>query len=181
MKKLLYLFILIGCTSLAQTPDSTANIKSSWFVRAMPYNVYTGSGRQADRISQSVEVGRSYGVMDFGLAYGRISLRPDSTQFVEAKATMNLAQYGIFSNEMIIGCGYVINSKTPLMLELSYTMYAQVNKHFAIGLITGYYNFSGALQSSDKTFFGLCVRYGLQRDNNGGLIKPHSRFRHGRR
>lgn len=182
MKISLLLIIIVNSISytLSSQNKDTNLVKSSWYARVMPYNIYTGSGIRPDRISQSIEVGRSYGVMDFGISYGRISLRPDSTQFVEAKVTMNLAQYGRFSNEMVIGCGYIMNSPTKLMLELSYTIYGQVSKHVSIGIITGYYDFSGESQSYDKNFFGLCIRYGLQRNDNGGLLKPHSRMKHHR-
>lgn len=166
------ILLLIALTAKAQ---DTTHIKSSWYTRTTPISLYTGYGVMSDRISQNIEVGRSFGVMDFGIAYGRISLRPDSTQYVEGKITMNVAQYGRFSNEMIVGCGYVINSQTPIMLELSYTIFAQIHKKLSIGVVTGYYDFSGETQSSDKNFFGLTLRYGLQRDDNGGLL--NSKFR----
>jgi hypothetical protein len=49
---------------------------------------------------------------------------------------MDIAQYGIFSNEMTIGAGEVFNSREYLMLELSYTIYAQFWKNFGVGIIT---------------------------------------------
>lgn len=46
------------------------------------------------------------------------------------------------------------------MFEISTTLMAQVGKHFAIGE-TNQYN---------KTFYGLFLRYGIQRNESGGLI-----------
>lgn len=167
------ILLLLSFTAQAQL-DST---KSAWYARVMPVSLYTGYGIMTDRITQNIEVGRSFGVMDFGISYGRISLRPDSTQFVEGKITMNVAQYGRFSNEMVVGGGYVFNSKTPIMLELSYTIYAQIYKKVSLGVVTGYYNLSGETQSIDKNYFGLALRYGLQRDDNGGLLNTRMRPR----
>lgn len=166
--KLVYLLLIITGTCIGQIKSDS--IKSSWYGRVMPYAIYTGYGKMVDRQLCNIEVGRTIGVMDFGLAVGKISQRPDSTNFLEAKVTMNVAQYGRFSNEMMVGCGYVFNSNNPLMLELSYTIFGQIYNKLSIGVVTGYYNLSGETQCVDKSFFGLAFRYGLQRDDNGGII-----------
>jgi len=128
MRLLTILLILLGFTANAQ--KDTTLVKQSWYGRTMPYALYTGFGKMVDRNTLNVEVGRSIGIMDVGLAYGRISGRPDSTSYLEAKVTMDACQIGLFSNEFTVGFGHVFNSKTPIMLELSSTIFAQLGKNW---------------------------------------------------
>lgn len=178
MKVITFLLVLLGFTVQAQF--DTLTVKSSWYGRIMPYTLYTGYGVIADRVSQSFEVGRSYGVMDFGLSYGRISLRPDSSQFVEAKVTMDACQIGIFSNEFTVGFGHVFNPNTPYMFELSSTLFAQVGKDWGVGVVTGYYDISGDTYSNTKNYVGLYFRIGLLRSEGGFLMHRRFKVRHHR-
>jgi len=163
--------------SNSSTSDST-KIKPQWYrliyARVQPFGIYTGSGYLKDRINQNAEVGYSFGMIDAGVAVGRNALRRDSlgngNVFLEGKMTMDVCQYGIFSNEMTIGAGYVFNSQTPLMLELSYTIYAQFWKNVGIGFVTGFYDFSGDYSDSYHNTFGIYLRYGLLREESGGLL-----------
>lgn len=136
----------------------------------MPFAIYTGAGKRADRVPQSIEIGKSYNVVDFGLAFGRVSQRPDSTLFLEGRVTMDVCNYGIFANEMTIGAGRIFDKSGSLMLELSYNIFAQVSKRWGIGLTTGYYDFSNEVADASKTFYGVYVRYGLPRTDGGGLL-----------
>lgn len=186
MKKLLSLFIILSIVVNLSAQSDTVQVKASWYGRVMPVSLYTGFGYMPDKISQNIEFGRSIGVIDVGLSYGRISLRPDSTQFVEAKVTMDACQIGIFSNEFTVGVGTVFNSKTPIMLELSSTIFAQVGTNWGVGVVTGYYDFSGNNYDFNKNYFGLYARIGLLRNDGGMLmnrkvhIHPHTHHHHHR-
>lgn len=150
---------------------SVFNVKAApWYLRALPFCIYTGAGKPNDRIAQYIEIGKTFNVIDLGLAFGRNTLRPDSTLFLEGRVTMDVANYGIFANEMTIGAGRVFDSPGSLMLELSYSIIAQVAPRLGIGLTTGYYDFSSELTDSSKTFYGVYLRYGLMRTDSGGLL-----------
>lgn len=180
MKNISFLSLLTLCLNIniqAQTYD-TVKVKSSWYARTMPLGVYTGMGYMSDRISQNIEFGRSYGPIDAGLSLGRISLRKDSTMYLQGRITMDACQYGIFSNEFSVGGGCIFNSTTPLMLEVSSTIFAQVGEKWGLGIITGYYDFSGVTHDSNKNFYGIFFRYGLLRSDGGILM---NRGRIGRR
>ncbi len=164
-------------TPTAPVPTATDTLKMGlkWkyapiYVRITPFSIYTGYGKQADRVSQSIEIGKSFNVIDAGIAFGRSSLRPDSTLFLEGRVTMDVCNFGIFANEMTIGAGKLFDSQGSLMLELTYSIFAQVSTHWGIGLTTGYYDFSNEFYDSSKTFYGIMVRYGLQRTDTGGLF-----------
>lgn len=175
-QRLLLGFLLIFAFSVrAQTvPDSAQspfNFKNApWYGRVMPFSIYTGAGKTRDRVAQSIEIGKSFNVVDVGIALGRNSLRRDTTAFVEGRVTMDVCNYGIFANEMTIGAGKLFDKRGSLMLELTYSIFAQVSKRLGIGLTTGYYDFSNEVYDSSKTFYGFYLRYGLQRTDTGGLL-----------
>ena len=147
----------------------------------MPISVYSGAGYIQDKIAQSIEFGVSHGVIDAGFCFGSYTQRRDTTTFAEFKITMDASQYGIYSNEFSIGVGRVFNSKTPIMLEASYTIMAQIYTNFGIGISTGYYDFAGNTFDLSKNYYGLFIRYGLMRDMNGRLnrTKIHHRRKNG--
>jgi hypothetical protein len=191
--KHLFIFLLLTANiALSQIntqqciKDTTkrAPLLSTIYMRAMPLCIYTGAGYLKDRINQNFELGKSFGMIDAGIAIGRNALRSDTagngTMYLEGKFTMDICQYNIFSNEMTIGAGYVINSKNYLMLEISYTIYAQFWKHFGIGITTGFYDYSGNITDASHNTFGLFCRYGLMRTEGGLLnnIGRMNRMRH---
>ena len=150
---------------------SVFNLKAApWYMRATPFSIYTGAGNPRDRIAQSLEIGKSFNVIDLGIAVGRKSLRTDSSVFVEGRLTRDVANYGVFANEMSIGAGRVFDQSGSLMLELTYSIIAQVAPRLGIGLTTGYYDFSSESTESSKTFYGIFLRYGLLRTDSGGLL-----------
>ncbi|WP_240543525.1 hypothetical protein [Spirosoma foliorum] len=163
------------------TEDSTRSIfnfkAAPIYVRATPFSIYTGAGSPKDRIVQSLEIGKSFNVIDLGVAFGRNSLRPDTSLFLEGRVTMDVANYGIFANEMTIGAGRVFDKEGSLMLELTYSIIAQVAPRLGIGLTTGYYDFSGETTDSSKTFYGIYLRFGLLRTDSGGLLGGIARGR----
>ena len=150
---------------------SVFNVKAApWYVRASPLMIYTGAGVPKDRIAQSIEIGKSFNVLDLGIALGRNSLRPDSTLFLEGRLTMDVANYGVFANEMAIGAGRVFDQSGSLILELTYNIIAQVAPKIGIGLTTGYYDFSSETSDHSNMFYGFFMRYGLTRTDSGGLL-----------
>ncbi|GAB4031006.1 hypothetical protein [Spirosoma gilvum] len=154
--------------------DSTRSIfnfkAAPIYVRTTPFSIYTGAGSPKDRIAQNIEIGKTFNVIDLGIAFGRNSLRPDTTLFLEGRVTMDVANYGIFANEMTIGAGRVFDKQGSLMLELTYSIIAQIAPKVGIGLTTGYYDFSNEQTDSSRTFYGIYLRFGLLRTDSGGLL-----------
>ena len=170
MKILIPLFILFVFTANAQNKTDSIKISNSWYGRVTPYSLYTGYGTMYNRINQNIEFGKSIGVIDIGIVVGRLSLKSDSSYFSECKITMDACQYGIFSNEFSIGGGFVFNSNTPILLDISSTILAQINEKIGIGIVTGYYDISGKTYSFSKNYFGLFIRFGLLRSEGGILL-----------
>jgi len=157
-------------------PQNTI-VKSSYYIRTTPISIYANSGYLKDRLTNNIEIGKSFDVIDLGLCLGSYSQRRDTTTFLEGKITMDASQYGIYSNEFSLGCGYVFNSNTPLMLDFSYTIIAQIHNKLGVGITTGYYDFSGIRYDISRNYYGLFLRYGLIRDINGKLNKTKNHHR----
>jgi hypothetical protein len=89
---------------------------------------------------------------------------------------------------MTIGAGKLFDSQGSLMLELTYSIFAQISSKWGIGLVTGYYDFSNEYYDSSKSFYGFLIRYGLQRTDSGGIfglgrgmdVQDHRSHGHGR-
>lgn len=185
MKIYLNILLLISFISNAQInineristeKDSVTEVKSSWYGRTMFTALTTGSDTNGENLTQrmtrNIEFGRSIGSVDVGLALGEFKhMAADScgVKYSELRVSMDACQYGIFSNEISVGAGYVFNSKTPVMMEISSTLYAQVSDKFGIGFVFGNIDFVGDNEDSNKSFFGLYLRYGLIR-NEGGIL-----------
>ena len=138
------------------------------------------------RTVRNIEIGKSFGAIDVGICYGKINLinytsdylqnfvYRENANIIEGRFTMDTAQYGIFSNEVSVGCGHIFlnkgQSNTPLMLEMSTTIFGQVAENWGLGMVYGAYNFTGNNNDLNKTFLGLYFRYGLIRDDGGVLL-----------
>ncbi len=172
-----FIFLNLQYISFSQNSikDDSLKIGLKWknapfYARLSPLAVYTGPGKYVDRLSQNIEIGKSFDIIDLGVSVGRNSFRPDSTLFLEGKVTMDVGNIDIFASEMTIGGGRVFDKKGSLMLELTYNIFVQVAKHWGVGVTTGYYDFSNEYYGNSKTFFGLLLRYGIQRNDNGGIL-----------
>ena len=123
----------------------------------------------SSRIIQNFEIGKTFGPLDIGIAFGRFS-NADSTNFAELRTTFDAMQLGVFSSEFGLGVGKVFNSNTPLMFEISTTLLAQFTKKIGVGAIFGNYDLIGESTQNYKTFYSLFLRYGLMRSESGGLV-----------
>jgi hypothetical protein len=186
MKFILFLLLFLSTFCYSQIEkdtiveeDTIRIIRSSWYVRGVPFSIVTGAGsNQAPTYSRYIEGGWSYEVLDLGLAIGSYSRNMDTTTFAELKITMDASQYGIFSNEFSVGFGRVFKSSTPIMLEASYTIMAQLSNNIGAGIYTGFYDFVGTDYDITKSYYGVFIRFGLARNSDGEMYiknKTHHR------
>ena len=164
---LLFLILFINCKG----QDTLSKIDKSFYIRLNPISIASEAGLINNRLIQNIEIGKSIGPLDVGISYGKYSnKRLDSSNFAQIRFTYDAAQLGIFSNEFSFGVGKVFNLTTPLLFELSSTLMAQVAPKIGIGAIFGTYELSGDATQFTKSFYGIFLRYGLLRTDNGGLI-----------
>jgi hypothetical protein len=194
MKKIL-LLLLVSISGYSQIDKDSIierKVDKSFYFRSMPLAL-TSDGftdvngnavneKLKNRLTQNIEFGESFGVLDVGLCIGRINTvaTPEhylaQRSYIEPKVIMNACQIGIFSNEISIGAGYVPKSQTPILLELSSTIFAQIDDNFGIGVIYGTYELTGDTLDYNKSFTGIFIRYGLIRD--GGFLFTKTRISH---
>lgn len=174
--KILLLLFLFPYLIYAQEDSLAIQLKNGYkwknapfYARVSPFGIYTGPGKYADRIPQYVEIGKTFNLIDAGIAAGRYNLRPDSTFFLQGKINMDLGNLGIFANETTVGAGKLFDGHGSLLLELTYNVMAQVSKHWSLGITTGFYDFSNEEFGANYTFFAFQARYGLQRTDEGGI------------
>jgi len=167
---------VINDTLITVEKDTVVGVKSSWYGRSMFTSLTTGSDTKGETLSQrvtrNIEFGRSFGSVDVGVAFGEFKhmvVDSSSVRYSELRVSMDACQFGIFSNEISIGAGYMFNSKTPVMMEISSTLYAQVTDKFGFGFVFGNIDFVGNYDDTNKSFFGLYLRYGLIR-SEGGIL-----------
>lgn len=177
---------LLVLTGFAQ--DTAINSKNKLYFRLNPLSIASEPGKIQNRLSQSIEVGKTFGPLDIGISIGRLNtIKNDSSHFALFKLTFDAAQIGIFSNEFSIGAGTVFNSSTPLMFDISSTLFAQVGQKIAIGAVVGTSDFSGVNNQFSRNNYGILLRYGFLRSENGDIIsritsrktfKPRRKFKH---
>ena len=206
MKNIALVFLLITMSGYSQVKvdslsipkDSVIDVKvkSSWYVRSMFASLLSANTIQTDenlrsRFSQNIEFGKSFGMVDLGISFGNassidsipnnhIDLKTVQSKYILGKLNMDACQYGIFSNEISIGVGYMFNKSTPIMLEISSTIFAQIGDNWGLGVVYGNYNFTGDKNDLNKTFTGLFLKYGLIRDD-GGILLSRTRVARGKR
>lgn len=137
--------------------------------------LYNTSGYLYDRVSYNVESGVSLNMLDIGLCYGKTYLTKDTTSYLEARFTMDAAQYGIFSNEFGMGMGYIFNAKGNTLFEASYTIQAQIAERIGIGISVCYYDFTGRYYNISQVGYGLFFRYGAGRTEDGLLTSARTK------
>lgn len=187
-KLILIFFILLSLTTNAQ--DSLITINNSWYIRSMPISINSSSiysltgtsnpyeNKLTNRTNSNIEIGYSTGIVDIGLSYGRLNIRQDSSSYLESRITLDVCQIRKFSNEFTLGVGYSFNNSFPVMLEVASTMMLQVSKRLGVGLITGYYDLAGNYGDYSKNFYGIFLRYGLARSENGSLFTTNRFHKH---
>ena len=157
-----------NCFSQINSRDFDSTDKS-FYSRITPIGTSNDAGKFSSRIIQNFEIGKTFGPLDIGIAFGRFS-NADSTNFAELRTTFDAMQLGVFSSEFGLGVGKVFNSNTPLMIEISTTLLAQFTKKIGVGAIFGNYDLIGESTQNYKTFYSLFLRYGLMRSESGGLV-----------
>jgi hypothetical protein len=192
MRQIFFLLLLTTLSSYSQNDSIVVEkVNKSWYFRAMPislastYDLSSVKERLTDRTIYNIEVGKSVGVIDFGLCYNRLNvldsinnkLKTFPKHSIEGKITMDACQFGSFSNEITLGAGYIFDKTTPILLEISSTIFTQLGDNWGVGAVYGDYLMTGNNLEVNRTFMGLFLRYGLIRDE-GGFLLHRTKFTH---
>jgi hypothetical protein len=157
MKKITIITLLLICTQSAF---------SQFYLSVSPC-YYNGTGSRSQKLSGTVEVGRTFDVLNLGLDYGRTNFAAsdkevgDTSKFVELRPTLTVFQKGNFSSGLTIGIGHVFNAEQNLLTEFSYSIGYNITPNFMIGLFQGNYWFDGKYSASKWEYTGLSLTFSL--------------------
>lgn len=106
----------------------------------------------------SIEAGRTFGIFDMGLLFGRLNLaKSDSSWFAEILSTINVFSKGRFSEALTLGAGRIFNRKENFLTEITNSINFAPNNRMIITVYLGNYFFDGKLSTSKAQFMGLSL------------------------
>lgn len=136
------------------------------------------AGTIAEKANLSFEIGRQWDVFSMGLDIGKTTLGKvegrDTTVYLEIRPNLNVFQQGKFTNTLTVGIGHVFHSNQSLMteitsgIEFSYSSKVHFNAYF------GQYYYSGRVDASTVTFFGVSAMLYFLPSHAKSLIKRSS-------
>ena len=143
MKKALFLILL-----------STQFLFSQKYIQTYQ-GFENNAGTTFQKFTYSIEFGKQYNVFSLGLNFGKI----EKFSFSEIKSNLNVFEQGKFTNTLTFGLGYVINSNTNLLTELSSGIEYSNSENIHFNIQFGQYYFSGNTNSYNTTFIGVSTIY----------------------
>lgn len=188
--------LLLGCAALAQSnvaatlpkaliphaqhknaakKDTTIESDTSkenkepryFYISALADAFVNTHGGFAKRFAPAVEVGRTYGIFDLGLATGRLNIEGrDTTQYIEFRPTLNIFSQGRFAEGLCLGSGYVFGAKQALMTEICNSINFNIDTRVAIAITQGYVFYDGTNSNRSAQYIGLTFTY--------NFLKAHS-------
>ncbi len=161
---------IAGKDTVIEKDTSKENKEPQYFYVSVNADVFVNTkGGAAKRFSPSVEIGRTYGIFDIGLATGRLnSIGPggDTSRFLEFRPTINVFSKGRFAEALCLGGGYVFKAKQGLMTEVCNSINFNISEIWAIAVTQGYYYFDGTNSNRGGQYMGFSLTY--------NFLKKHS-------
>lgn len=155
--------------TVIESDTSKETKEPQYFYVSLNSNIFVNTkGGAAKRFSPSLEVGRTYGIFDIGLATGQLNSLGgnDTAHYFEIRPTINVFSKGRFAESLTLGAGYVISAKQGLMSEITNGINFNVSTTFAIAMLQGYMFFDGTNSSRSAQYIGINLTY--------NFLKPHS-------
>jgi len=130
-------------------------------------SVYTNTpGTFKQKVFNTIEGGRTFGIFDIGLTLGRLNLmHSDTSWFAEVLPTINVFSKGRFSEAFTLGAGYVINAKENFLTEITNSINFAPTNQIVISVFQGNYFFDGKYSTSKAQFMGLSLTYNFIKKN----------------
>jgi len=156
--------------TVTESDTSKENKEPQYFYLSVNADMYVNTkGGAAKRFSPAVELGRTYGIFDVGLATGRInslSSGSDTTRYIEFRPTINVFSKGRFAEGLCLGVGYVINGKQGLMSEICNSINFNISEKVAVAVTQGYCFFDGTNSSRTAQYMGFAFTYNFLKNHS---------------
>lgn len=122
------------------------------------FSYYDGTGTFGQKSMGTVEVGRTWDVLSVGVAGGVTSFTGGNA-YLEVRPSVTVFQKDRVSVSATLGAGYVFDSPTNLLVEVSGSGNLSLNKNWSLSLFAGKYRFNGKRVATTATFVGTGVTY----------------------
>ena len=171
------LFVLRSMNVYSQDTSKVRELEPHYNYITGSFFVYTNTaGTFNQKVFLSVEVGRTYGIFDIGLATGRLNLVAsgngiDSNWFSEVRPTINVFSKGRFSESLTLGAGFIFNAKQNFLTEITNCINFSPNDNLTIAVCQGNYFFDGSQSTSRAQFMGLAATFNLIKKNSKTDVK----------
>ena len=142
-------------------------------------SVYTNAtGSFNEKVFMTTEFGRTFGIFDIGLMFGRLNMaKSDSVFFTEALATINVFSKGRFSEALTLGAGRVFGAKQNFLTEITNSINFAPNNKMVLTVYQGNYFFDGKLSTSKAQFMGLSITFNfIKKDSKTDQLRKRSLF-----
>ena len=137
------------------------------------------AGTLAGKSNLAFEIGRQWDVFSLVLDVGKTSLGKvsgrDTTAYLELRPNLNVFQQGKFTNTFTAGIGYIFHSKQDLMTELTSGIEYAYSERWHYNVYFGQYYYSGRVDASTVTFFGISAMFYFSPSKSQPLLKKSSK------
>jgi hypothetical protein len=156
--------------TVIESDTSKENKEPRYYYFSVNTDVFVNTkGGAAKRFSPAVEIGRTYGIFDIGLATGRfssLSAGSDTARYIEFRLTVNIFSSGRFAEGLCLGGGYIFTAKQGLMTEICNSINFNISTTVAVAITQGYVFFDGTSSSRSTQYIGFAFTY--------NFLKKHS-------
>jgi hypothetical protein len=162
--------VIAGKDTVIESDTSKETKESRYYYLSVNADVFVNTkGGAAKRFAPAIELGRTYGIFDIGLATGRtnsLSSRSDTSRYLEFRPTINVFSAGRFAEGLCLGAGYIFGAKQGLMTEICNSINFNISETVAVAVTQGYIFYDGTNDNRSTQFMGLAFTY--------NFLRPHS-------
>jgi hypothetical protein len=157
-------------TTIIESDTAKESKEPRYFYTTIGANVLVNTrGGVVQRLTPSIEFGRTYGIFDFGVAIGKLNsvgTSRDSSIFTIFRPTIKVFSKGRFSEGLCFGAGYVYGAKQSFITEICNSINFNISATAQVSIVQGYYFLDGTDSGRSAQFMGINFTY--------NLLKPHS-------
>jgi hypothetical protein len=156
-----------GKDTVIESDTSKENKEPRYYYYSVLADVMVNTrGGLAKRFSPGFEFGRTYGIFDIGVGFGRIgslSSGTDTSHYIEFRPTINIFSAGRFAEGLLLGGGYIFGAKQALMTEICNSINFNISTTVAVAITQGYLFFDGTNSSRSGQYMGFSFTYNFLR------------------
>ncbi|QQL50136.1 hypothetical protein [Mucilaginibacter ginkgonis] len=164
--------------TVIESDTTKENKEPQYFYATLSTTAFVNTkGTFGNRFVPSIEIGRTYGIFDLGLATGRtntIGKGSDTTHYIELRPTINIFSKGRFAEGLCLGAGYIFGAKQALLTEICNSINFNITERYAIAIVQGYEFFDGSNDNTNRQYMGLTFTYNFLKSHSTNLRRKRA-------